>query len=76
VTSLTRPVIVLEELFTSPVLDLSWGPRGLSCMACSGDGTTAYMEFTHQEIGTPITDTDKVLFSFYYLLHQSRLMME
>ncbi|KAL1116447.1 hypothetical protein AAG570_004921 [Ranatra chinensis] len=70
VTSLTRPIVVMEDLFTSPVNDLSWGPRGLSFMACSHDGTTAYLEFSEQEIGSPISEAEKVIrTNFYLMLH-------
>nr|XP_024218249.1 protein HIRA-like isoform X3 [Halyomorpha halys] len=57
--SLSRPLVVIQDLFTSPVLDLAWGPSGTRLMACSGDGTTAYIEFTTAEIGRPLSESEK-----------------
>lgn len=56
---LTRPLVVLEELFTSPVLDLAWCPTGTRLMACSSDGTTAFIEFSQSEIGRPLSESEK-----------------
>lgn len=67
--SMSRPLVVLEELFTSPVLDLTWGPAGTTLMACSGDGTTVFIEFTQAEIGRSLTDSEMVR------IHTSLLLM-
>ncbi|KAK9501098.1 hypothetical protein O3M35_002210 [Rhynocoris fuscipes] len=54
-----RPVVVMKELFHSPVLDVGWTPSGSALMACSGDGTTAYLEFDRTELGRPVSDLEK-----------------
>ncbi|XP_054154895.1 protein HIRA-like [Oppia nitens] len=61
-TSRKRPILVLHDLFDNSVLDLSWSQSGFQLMACSWDGTVAYMEFTEQEIGCPMTSDEKVLY--------------
>lgn len=50
----------MKELFLSPVLDLGWTPSGSALMACSGDGTTAYLEFDRSELGRPLSEIEKV----------------
>ncbi|GLV43884.1 hira [Carabus blaptoides fortunei] len=58
-TSLKRPLVVIHDLFTSSVLDLSWSSSGLHLIACSWDGTVACIEFTPEEIGKPLSTSDK-----------------
>ncbi|KAF6198526.1 hypothetical protein GE061_008274 [Apolygus lucorum] len=58
-TGMERPLTVIKDLFSSPVLDLGWSSNGQFLMACSGDGSTAYMEFSSQEIGRPISDHER-----------------
>ncbi|XP_017034799.1 protein HIRA homolog [Drosophila kikkawai] len=58
-TALQRPMIVIHELFDDSILDLSWGPKECLLMACSGDGTMACLQFSEEELGKAITDTDK-----------------
>uniref|UniRef100_A0A023F2Z3 Protein HIRA n=2 Tax=Triatoma infestans TaxID=30076 RepID=A0A023F2Z3_TRIIF len=58
-TCAKRPLAVMKELFLSPVLDLGWTPSGSALMACSGDGTTAYLEFDRSELGRPLSDIEK-----------------
>lgn len=60
VTALKRPLVAVENLFTRPVLDLSWSASGLQLMACSLDGTVAYFEFTEAELGRSLTVEEKV----------------
>ncbi|XP_071448770.1 protein HIRA isoform X2 [Hetaerina americana] len=59
-TALKRPLVVIRELFTSSVLDLSWSVAGLQLMACSWDGTVAYVEFSDEELGVPLTSEEKM----------------
>ncbi|XP_046386509.1 protein HIRA isoform X2 [Ischnura elegans] len=59
-TALKRPLVVIRELFTSSVLDLSWSVAGLQLMACSWDGTVAYVEFSDEELGVPLTAEEKM----------------
>ncbi|CAH8582625.1 unnamed protein product [Schistosoma guineensis] len=48
-----RARIVVHDLFTNSVCDLSWSSDGRELMACSLDGSVCYMGFTHKELGTP-----------------------
>ncbi|CAH8580872.1 unnamed protein product [Heterobilharzia americana] len=48
-----RARLVVHDLFTNSVCDLSWSSDGRELMACSLDGSVSYMGFTHQELGTP-----------------------
>ncbi|XP_026489914.2 protein HIRA homolog [Vanessa tameamea] len=61
-TSLKRPLVVVHELFSDSVLDLSWSSDGLKLLACSTDGTVACIQFTKTEIGTPLTLEEKNAF--------------
>lgn len=54
-TSLKRPLVVVHELFTDSVLDLSWSSDGLNLLACSWDGSVACIQFTNNEIGLPLS---------------------
>ncbi|KAI0209772.1 Protein HIRA [Lamellibrachia satsuma] len=58
-TALKRPLVVLHDLFTNSVLDISWSRSGMQLLCCSSDGTVAYMDFTPQELGTPLTLQEK-----------------
>ncbi|CAG4912875.1 unnamed protein product [Colias eurytheme] len=58
-TSLKRPLVVVHELFSDSVLDMSWSSDGLNLLACSSDGTVACIQFTNKEIGTPLTLEEK-----------------
>ncbi|KAM3961260.1 histone cell cycle regulator-like protein [Aphomia sociella] len=61
-TSLKRPLVVVHELFSDSVLDLSWSSDGLNLLACSSDGTVACIQFSNKEIGTPLTIDEKNAF--------------
>ena len=50
-TSLKRPLIVVHDLFNNSVLDLAWSKDGYTLMACSLDGTCAFLSFTEKELG-------------------------
>uniref|UniRef100_A0A1B6BYQ8 Protein HIRA n=1 Tax=Clastoptera arizonana TaxID=38151 RepID=A0A1B6BYQ8_9HEMI len=58
-TALKRPLFVLSKLFSRPVLDISWSANGYQLMACSGDGTVAFLEFSEQELGKALTLEEK-----------------
>lgn len=59
-TALKRPLVVIHELFSNSVLDLSWSGSGLQLMACSWDGSVAFVEFSEEELGKPLTLEEKV----------------
>ena len=61
-TSRKRPIVVLHDLFDNSVLDISWSQKGYQMMACSWDGTVAFVEFTEQEIGKTMTSEEKVFY--------------
>ena len=50
-TSRQRPLLVMHDLFTNSVVDISWSQSGYELMACSLDGTVAYMKFSENELG-------------------------
>eukprot|EP00118_Oscarella_pearsei_P022632 m.264331 g.264331 ORF g.264331 m.264331 type:complete len:97 (+) comp40469_c0_seq45:906-1196(+) len=58
-TSLKRPLVVTHDLFQQSVIDLSWSSSGYELMLCSLDGTVAYVEFTPDELGKPISNDQK-----------------
>uniref|UniRef100_A0A1B0DIB4 CAF1B/HIR1 beta-propeller domain-containing protein n=1 Tax=Phlebotomus papatasi TaxID=29031 RepID=A0A1B0DIB4_PHLPP len=58
-TALQRPLLVIHEIFQDSILDLSWSSDGYILMACSGDGTVACLQFTDDELGTPLSEEDK-----------------
>lgn len=58
-TGLKRPVVVIENLFQGPVLDVSWSKNGLNLYACSFDGTVAILIFDQKDIGKTLTDQEK-----------------
>ncbi|XP_004518837.1 protein HIRA homolog [Ceratitis capitata] len=58
-TALNRPLVVIHDLFSDSILDLSWGPAKCILMACSGDGTVACLQFSETELGTPVSDEEK-----------------
>lgn len=61
-TSLKRPLVVVHDLFTDSVLDLCWSDDGLTLLACSSDGSVACLQFSNQEIGTPLSLDEKNAF--------------
>ncbi|XP_058062558.1 protein HIRA homolog [Anopheles bellator] len=58
-TALQRPLVVIHDLFQDSILDLSWSHDGYTLLACSGDGHIACLQFTAQELGTPLSEEDK-----------------
>ena len=51
-THLKRPLVVIHDLFTNSILDLTWSRDGYSLMGCSLDGTVVFMRFSDKELGT------------------------
>ena len=50
-TAKTKPILIVEELFSSSILDLSWGIDGYQLLACSWDSSIAFIKFTQAELG-------------------------
>ncbi|XP_052737819.1 protein HIRA homolog [Bicyclus anynana] len=73
-TSLKRPLVVVHEMFSDSLLDLSWSSDGLNLLACSSDGTVVCIQFTNKEIGTPLTIEEKN--SFYEKIYGKCLANE
>ena len=59
-TGRKRPLVVIRELFSNSVLDATWSGTGNRLMACSWDGTVAYIEFSDGELGKPLTKEEKI----------------
>ena len=74
-TSLKRPLVVVKELFEDSVLDITWNSDGLSVLACSWDGTVACVIFNSEEIGTPLTISEKVRIEFSILFSDVRYLI-
>lgn len=41
------------------ILDLSWSTDGYILMACSGDGSVVFIQFTEEDIGIPLSEFEK-----------------
>ncbi|XP_063967555.1 protein HIRA-like [Lytechinus pictus] len=54
-TSLKRPLVVIHDLFSNSVMDVSWSLSGGDLLACSWDGTVCYCQFDMEEIGRQLT---------------------
>lgn len=65
-TGFLRPVVVMENLFSGPVLDLAWSSVGYHLLACSFDGTVALLKFTENEIGKSLSKEQKVILSPFH----------
>ncbi|KAK7024654.1 hypothetical protein SK128_009629 [Halocaridina rubra] len=57
-TSLKRPLVVIHDIFEDSVLDLSWSKCGRCLMAVSKDGTLAFIHFSMNEIGHPLSEDE------------------
>lgn len=60
-TALKRPLVVIKDLFTNSVMDISWSSCGTIMMACSWDGSVAVAQFSWNEIGQPLSIEEKVI---------------
>lgn len=58
-TCLKRPLVIIHDLFTNSVLDISWSQSGYQVLICSWDGTVAFFEFTLEEVGKTISVDEK-----------------
>ncbi|KAI2799566.1 hypothetical protein RDWZM_007578 [Blomia tropicalis] len=58
-TAIPRPVLVLSDIFQNSVLDMSWSKNGYQLMACSNDGTVAYLEFSEDEFGQQYSEEER-----------------
>lgn len=58
-TALQRPLVVVKDLFTDSILDVSWNTDHNIMLACSTDGTVAGLQFDANELGTPLNVDDK-----------------
>ncbi|XP_017482130.1 PREDICTED: protein HIRA-like [Rhagoletis zephyria] len=54
----SRPLMVCKDLFENSILDFSWSRNGYELMACSSDGTVAFIEFTEKELGPKCSDNE------------------
>lgn len=61
-TALKRPLVVTKDLFDKSILDITWSKNGMELLACSHDGTVAFIDFTPAEIGTPLSKSDVQMF--------------
>ena len=50
-TAKTQPILLLEQIFSSSILDLSWSSDGYQLLACSWDSTIAHLTFSQTELG-------------------------
>ena len=50
-TAKTQPILLLEQIFSSSILDLSWSSDGYRLLACSWDSTIAHLTFSQTELG-------------------------
>lgn len=50
-TAKTKPILIVERLFSSSILDLSWGIDGYQLLACSWDSSIAFIKFSQAELG-------------------------
>lgn len=49
-----RTVVVVKDLFSQHVTDITWARQGLVLAAASADGTVAFVRFDTTDIGTPV----------------------
>lgn len=48
----------MHDLFTNPIMDISWLKHPIGLLCCSYDGTIAYFEFNNEEIGYPLSQKE------------------
>uniref|UniRef100_A0A8C6XMT8 Protein HIRA n=1 Tax=Naja naja TaxID=35670 RepID=A0A8C6XMT8_NAJNA len=58
-TCLKRPLVVIHELFDKSIMDISWTLNGLGILVCSMDGSVAFLDFSQDELGDPLSDEEK-----------------
>lgn len=52
--------MVIKDVFDDSVLDISWSSNGLHLLACSWDGSVVCVIFNSEEIGVPLSTSEKV----------------
>uniref|UniRef100_A0A8B9IDG9 Protein HIRA n=1 Tax=Anser cygnoides TaxID=8845 RepID=A0A8B9IDG9_ANSCY len=60
-TCLKRPLVVIHELFDKSIMDISWTLNGLGILVCSMDGSVAFLDFSQDELGDPLSEEEKNL---------------
>ncbi|XP_062549225.1 protein HIRA homolog isoform X2 [Armigeres subalbatus] len=73
-TALQRPLVVIHDLFQDSILDLSWSHNGYILLACSGDGHVACLQFSAEELGTPLSDDDRN--SLYHRMYGKNITLD
>jgi WD40 repeat protein len=58
---LTKPLVIVMDLFKAGITDLSWGFNGNILLASSTDGEVAILHFQPGLLGTPCTEAEKRL---------------
>uniref|UniRef100_A0A671G9P1 Protein HIRA n=1 Tax=Rhinolophus ferrumequinum TaxID=59479 RepID=A0A671G9P1_RHIFE len=58
-TCLKRPLVVIHELFDKSIMDISWTLNGLGILVCSMDGSVAFLDFSQEELGDPLSEEEK-----------------
>uniref|UniRef100_A0AAY4BS36 Protein HIRA n=1 Tax=Denticeps clupeoides TaxID=299321 RepID=A0AAY4BS36_9TELE len=58
-TSLKRPLVVIHDLFDKSIMDITWILNGLGILVCSMDGTVAFLDFSQDELGDPLSEEEK-----------------
>ncbi|NXK40449.1 HIRA protein, partial [Piprites chloris] len=58
-TCLKRPLVVIHELFDKSIMDISWTLNGLGILVCSMDGSVAFLDFSQDELGDPLSEEEK-----------------
>ncbi|KAK7934049.1 hypothetical protein WMY93_004945 [Mugilogobius chulae] len=53
------PLVVIHDLFDKSIMDISWTLTGLGMLVCSMDGTVAYLDFSLDELGDPLSEEEK-----------------
>uniref|UniRef100_A0A665U5T6 Protein HIRA n=1 Tax=Echeneis naucrates TaxID=173247 RepID=A0A665U5T6_ECHNA len=60
-TSLKRPLVVIHDLFDKSIMDISWS----GMLVCSMDGTVAYLDFSLDELGDPLSERRSIHQNIY-----------
>lgn len=72
-THYSRPLIVVHDLFTDSVLDLSWSQikDQTILLACSTDGTIAALLLSEDELGTSLSAEEKVRLTYIQMMNRN-----
>ncbi|XP_059118424.1 protein HIRA-like [Peromyscus eremicus] len=58
-TCFKRPLVVIHELFDESIVDISWTLNGMGVLVCSMDGSVAFLDFSQEELGDPLSEEEK-----------------